>query len=340
MRRMLRSYPVSLLIIAVFVSGCSLFIRNTMTVEETKKQIDEALEHFEEAKSLEIEESYSEEFAKAEAELTKAKELLESNRRDDAYSAAKESLDTSRRIMRKFYLDTVSKLAKKAKEELEKKARGDTDNPLAEEYTPKLDKMLEDVEAIQSDEKIISLNKVIDDLKEVLQITYSIQTSTSKTLESDVSFNKGEYELSEEGKGILQKLVERLTDEADAYIEEHPNKTLVTKIKVVGYTDQLDFARGTELVRELKAGMEKEFPPHKTDQRQFLNQRLSEFRAKTIVKYIEEFISMPEKKAADFQIETEAVGRGEKMPANLPSPYPTSDFRRRICKIYTYTTVY
>jgi len=340
MRSMLRSYPVSLFIIVVLVSGCSFFLRNKMTPEEVERQIDEALEHFEEAKSLGIEEAYSEDFAEAEERLDRARELLESNRRDDAYLAAKESLDISIRIIRKFYLDTVSELARKAREELERKASGDAENPLTG-YVPKLEKVLEDAEAVRSDLKIVSLNKVIDDLKEVLQITHSIETSKAKTLESDVSFNKGEYELSEDGKEILQKLVERITAEADTYIRDHPGKTLITKIKVVGYTDQLDFARGTDLVRELKEGSENEFPSTKSEQRQFLNQRLSDLRARTIVKYIEEFVSISEKKEeSDFQIDTEAVGRGEKMPANLAPPYPTTDFRRRICKIYTYTTVY
>ncbi|MDM8550595.1 OmpA family protein [Desulfobacterales bacterium HSG2] len=339
MRSILRSYSISLFIIAVIVSGCSLFVRNKMTPEEVKKQIDEAMEHFEEVKSLGIEEAYSEEFAKAEAKLARAKELFESNRRDYAYSEAKESLEISRRIIRKFYLDTVSKLARKAREELERKAGGDADNPLTG-YVSKLDKVLEDAEAVRSDLKVVSLNKVIDDLKEVLQITHSIETSTAKTLESDVSFDKGKYELSEDGKEVLQKLVERIMAEADTYIRDHPDKNLITKIKVVGYTDRLDFARGTDLVRELREGSENEFPQRKSEQRQFLNQRLSELRARTIVKYIEEFISISEKKESGFQIDTEAVGRGEKMPANLPPPYPNTDFRRRICKIYTYTTVY
>ncbi len=337
MRSVLRLCTVLFFIIPAFMPGCSIFLGN-LTSEEVEKQIGEAQEHFEVVKSLGIEELYRDDFAKAEAAFAKA-ENLRKWRRDKAYAAAKESLEASKRILRKFYLETVSDLAKKAKEELKKKTGEDEDNPLTE-YVPKLDEVIDRAESMEKDPQIVSLNKVLDDLKEVLNITYSIQTSTAETLESDVSFDKGQYELSDQGKRVIKVIVEKIMSEKKAYLNDNPGKTIQIKIKVVGYTDQLNFTKGGKLEVELLKKGKDQFPRVRAEQRRFLNQRLSEFRAKTITRAIEQFISKSETGTSGFKIDTEAVGRGEKMPANLPPPYPTTDSRRRICKIYTYTTIY
>ena len=335
--RLCTVFTVLFFIIPAFMPGCSIFLGN-LTSEEVEKQIKEAREHFEVVKSLEVEESYRDDFAKAETAFAKAENFRKWNR-PKAYAAAKESLEASKRILRKFYLETVSDLAKKARQELKKKIGEDDDNPLTD-YVPKLDKVIAHAESVEKYPQIVSLNKVLDDLKEILSITYSIQTSMAETLESDVSFGKGKYELSDGGKQVIKEIVERIISEKKVYLNDNPGKTIRTKIKVVGYTDQLNFARGGKLERELLKKEEEPFPRDRTEQRRFLNQRLSEFRTKTIIRTIEKLISKSETETSRFKIDTDAVGRGEKMPANLPPPYPTTDSRRRICKIYTYTTIY
>jgi len=330
--------PLCCVITMLVTSACSLFITNTMTAQEVENQLKEAREHFDIVKSLEIEGEYDDDFTKAQASVAKAQDLLESGHRDKAYATATESLEVCKRILKKFYLDTVVQLARKARTELRDKARGDEDNPLTD-FVPKLDEVKKYADELEKDTQILSMSRVLDDLKSMLNVTYSIQTSAAQTLESDVSFAKGEYELSGSGIQIVQKLVGELMADKQDHISKHPGKNVTAKIKVVGYTDQLHFSRESKLKKILVQGIEDKLPRDSLEQRKFLNQRLSEFRADSIVKQIRQFFPTEEANS-NFLLDMETVGRGEKLPANLYPPYPLRDPRRRICKVYTYTSVY
>ncbi len=333
----IRAYGLSFLMIILFISGCSLFFQKH-TKEVVQNRISEAEEHFQVVKSLDMEELDGEAFETAKSSLATAKEHLKIRRRDQAFEFATQSLETSKQILRKFYLNTVVELARKAKKELAAKVGEDPDDPLTD-YVPKLDGVLDRAAELEADQQVISLDKVLEDLKEVLKVTCSIQTSTAETLESDVSFDRGSYDLADRGKQALETAFEKVMAEKEAYVVSNPDKTVILKVKVVGYTDLLNFNAKSPLVAELSKDVS-DIPPRDPERRKFLNQRLSELRAKTITQYIRESILKEELENPSLDIQIETVGRGEKIPANTHPPYPTSDPRRRICKIYTYTTVY
>lgn len=333
--QLLRQYGGIGIVAVMLISGCSM----KFTQEEASRRVSEAREHFEIVKSLEIKDIYSQEYAAAESSLTKAEDLLNKGSRDQAVETAGQSLGISRKILRNFYVETIGALARKARKELEQKTEGDSDNPLTG-YVPKLDRVVSQAQKAEKDEQLVSLNTILDDLKEILQITYSIQTSSAKTLESDISFDKGKHELSDEGKQSLKTFLEKIVSDKEACLGKFPDKKVITKVKTVGYTDEVNFTEGTERVRNLMKGVEDKVPQIQPARRQFLNQRLSEFRARSVAGYIESFISKGSNENSRFQVETEIVGHGEKIPAHVPAPYPVQDPRRRICKVYTYTTVY
>ncbi len=333
--QLLRQYTWICIVAVTLTSGCSM----KFTQEEASRRVSEAREHFEVVKSLEIKDIYSEEYATAESSLTKAEELLNKGSRDKAVEDAGQSLEVSRKILRKFYVETIGELARKARKELEQKTAGDSDNPLTG-YVPKLDSVVSQAQKVEKDEQLVSLNTILDDLKEILQITYSIQTSSAKTLESDISFGPGKHELSDEGKQGLRTFLEKIVSDKETYLSKFPDKKVTTKVKTVGYTDEVNFTEGTERIKNLTDGLENKVPRAQPDRRQFLNQRLSEFRARSVAGYIESFISKGSNENQRFRVDTEIVGHGEKIPANVPAPYPVQDPRRRICKVYTYTTVY
>lgn len=325
-------------IMLMFLSGCSVFFMNRPTQEAVQEKIQEARKHIEVVNTLEIEESYQDDIETAETLIENAEKHIKW-RRTTAYEEAEKSLEISGRILREFYLNTVAELAKKAKEELARKTKGDEDDPLTD-YIPKLDEVMDQAREVKEDRQVVSLDMVIDDLKEILQVNFSIQTSLTKTLESDVSFDKGSYELSEEGNQALEKMIGSIIADREKYLGENPDKLVVMKIKVVGYTDRLHFIEGSDLMKELLKGIEDQAPQDQPARREFLNQRLSELRAEKIAGYIEKFVSETYKEDTRFRIDTKSVGRGESIPANVPPPYPVMDSRRRICKIYTYTVIH
>jgi len=85
-------------------------------------------------------------------------------------------------------------------------------------------------------------------------------------------------------------------------------------------------------------GVENDVPTAYPGRRQFLNQRLSEFRARTIGEYLVQIITRNEGEDSWITIEQEIVGLGEEIPQDLPEPHPLADPRRRMCKIYSSIT--
>jgi hypothetical protein len=103
-------------------------------------------------------------------------------------------------------------------------------------------------------------------------------------------------------------------------------------VKVVGYTDALNFGRGTPLVARLTEGVESETPEADPARRRFLNQRLSRFRAEAASRALAEALEEMEM----GPISVEAVGRGEEIPSGVSPPHPPADPRRRICRIFVH----
>lgn len=319
------------LVSIVLLSGCAA--QTGPGLIETQVKVEEARDHVDTVDRMKDE--YYDDFLMAQSKLEDAENNLERKKIPEAYSAALKSLEASKRILKQFYLDTVTTLVHKAKNEIEETTENDPENPL-KDFLPQLDVMLDYAEQIQKDPKAVDLVKVVDYLGRTTQIRENIKANTKLTLDSDISFGQGKYDLSEKGKSALQELIRKIIATKDNYLRQFPDKTVTIKIKAVGYTDEVGFREGTNLVKKLIEGFENVVPQGGIDRRRFLNQRLSTFRAQTIGDYFRQLVLQDEQDNSRVVIEQDIVGKGEELPPDVPQSNQISDPRRRICKIYSY----
>jgi outer membrane protein OmpA-like peptidoglycan-associated protein len=319
----------------VIVTGCSLFLRESPPPQELVEAMEQARKNFDAVKRLPVYEKYARNFQEAEGELVNAENYLQEHLYEQASRSALKSLEASQWILRQFYRDTIALSAQKAKAKITAISDEDPGNPL-QEFLPEINDILDYSEGIGNDQQEINISKVLADFDKITKIEYTTQKTMKQTLESDVSFGPGEYELSDKGKHAIDAYCEAIIAGKKEFDKLYPDRTILVKIKVVGYTDQVDFVEGTNLLKQLVEGIEDELPREQPAQREFLNRRLSEFRAKIISDYIIQYIS---RENLGGRIEQEAIGLGEKLPPNISSPYPQQDSRRRICKIYGYVLV-
>ncbi len=297
------------------------------TFEEASAKIDKAEKDLSVLVSLAASKSYPQEFASAEDTLEQAKTSLQEQDPDRAYDSAQRSLSLTQGILRELYTEMADK-GDDIKTEIERISEDDPDNPLQNEI-PELEKLLDDYDAKQE----IDAQQLAQDIDKLKQIEYNTKKNLGKTFESDVSFGAGEFELSDMGKQAIREYYQDVLNAKQQFRALFPNDPLNVTVKVIGYADQVGILPGTKLYKQITEGVEN--LPHSLEERQaFLNQRLSELRAKAIADYAKELILQDS--AADEQLAVEQVieGAGEKIPPNLEPPYPYQDPRRRVCRIY------
>ena len=331
----MKRYGVLFLSMIMIVTGCSLFLRKSPPPQELLEVMEQARENFDAVKRLPVYEKYAYNFQEAESELVHAEIYLQDHLYEQASLSAQKSLEASQWILRQFYKDTIALSAQKAKAKIAAISDEDPGNPL-QEFLPEINNILDYSEGIGNGQQEVDITKVLEDFDKITKIEHTTQKTMKQTLESDVSFGPGEYEISDKGKQALDAYCEAVIAGKSEFDKLYPDRTILIKITVFGYTDQVDFREGTNLLKQLIEGVEDEVPRTQTAQRQFLNQRLSELRAEILSDYIVKYIR---RRNLGGRIEQEAIGLGEELPPDISSPYPQQDSRRRICKIYTYILV-
>ncbi len=312
---------------AGIVTGCQ---PSLYTKENTAKKVEEARELAEMTKPMDS--AALDDAQVAESELQRAETRLEKKQFDQAYVAAKNSIDASKRILKRFYLQSVSKAVEKVKGEIEDTTKEDPDNPL-KDFLPELDNMLAYAEELQQDDVDISAEKIASYTERTSHIVETTEKIIEEKIESDISFALGQYELSPQGNRVLHNIVRKILRLKDEKNRQYPHKEIMIKIKIVGYTDSTGFKKGTRLIQKLTEGFENTAPHSGIERRRFLNQRLSQFRAQTIGEYL--YHSISEQTKHQVYIEQDIIGKGEELPPDVSSS-SFSDSRRRICKIYSY----
>ncbi len=323
------------LLLTMAAGGCAL-LGGRISRTDAEARVAEARRHLEMAGTMDLETLYPADHKAATETLSAAESALSGGRNARALEAADESVAASRRMLTDFYLNHIALLAEKLKEELNRKTADDPDNPLTAQI-PEVESVITEARAAKSGGGQVSLDQVIADLERIMRITYSIRTTLNRTLESDVSFDTGRYRLSDKGLSAIDRLLTSVIADRDGYLSSFPGKTIVTRVKVVGYTDALNFGEGSRLLRELQEGLSSPPPAGPVERRRFFNSRLSELRADTIAEYIRTTLrrNAPEDR---FEIDIQSVGKGEDIPPDVSPPYPVMDPRRRISRIYIYTT--
>ncbi|MDM8521928.1 hypothetical protein QUF80_01010 [Desulfococcaceae bacterium HSG8] len=203
----------------------------------------------------------------------------------------------------------------------------DSENPLIKDYLEPLCNILGSSRKTISDpQRIKEIIENLRKIKEEIRVKDSLKTIV---LQTD-TFELGRYELSEHGKYILRNDCQKIIGVADK------EKTVTIRIKVDGYTDEVGFREGDSLINELIEGVEYEVPQYDPERRQYLNKRLSEFRARNVGKYVKHFFLEYKKENPNIKVEEpETSGHGEEIPDGISNPQ-REDPDRRICKIYIY----
>jgi outer membrane protein OmpA-like peptidoglycan-associated protein len=277
-------------------------------------------------RSLELAQTDPAGAAGAETALEAARAAFADGDFPAARQAADASAAASRELLRRYYRETVARLAERVRKALEERSRQDPEDPLAERI-PALDAVAARVDRLAANPQVVSVSRVLGDLETVLAVSDSLRASWRRTLPADDAFAPGTDELSEAGAATLDALAASVR-EADA----PPGGEAASAhyfVKVVGYTDQLNFGRNTPLAAHLSRGVEDQAPETDPERRRFLNRRLSRFRAEAVAEALADRLE-----GDGVKVTAEAVGRGETVPPQLPPPYPAADPRRRICRVF------
>jgi outer membrane protein OmpA-like peptidoglycan-associated protein len=224
----------------------------------------------------------------------------------------------------------VARLAERARAALAERNRRDPEDPIVREI-PEMDRILSGEAAVEPPAPMEAVRRVLSDLKAVVTVSDGLRRSWRRTLPVDESFRSGAAELSPAGLEMLEALAEEIRSGMSPENGE-PRSSNGLAVKVVGYTDALNFGRDAPLAARLTQGVEAVTPEADPARRRFLNQRLSRFRASAVAEALEKRLEA----LALGQVTVEAVGRGEEIPAGVSPPHPAADPRRRICRIFVH----
>ncbi|MCP4396411.1 MAG: hypothetical protein GY801_03735 [bacterium] len=257
----------------------------------------------------------------------------------EAQTLVSKSLETFQQILNNFETAQYVPELENTLKELEQIVAGDPDNPLVE-FLPNLQQMLDN--AGEQQEKFArgegrDLEQMRDDINQFRQLQKIISEGDRVEQEiGDVSFETGEYNLTEEGKVLLGHFADEIVEMIAARREAFPAKDVSVKLKVIGYTDDQGFRHDSKLAHKLltEAGQEK---PGKREERDtLLNLLLSEKRANIISTHLAERIGDSFQERDRVFVKEEGLGKGNAIPPSVDAPYPKEDARRRISRIYSY----
>lgn len=297
--------------------------------------------------------AYSSDLSVSEENLKIAEEKYDEGSNKKSYDASLKSITVSQQIVVDVYRGSIAPLAKELKDRIG--IIQDRDNPLKD---PKVEKEIDKILAFS--EKIEEVSKQIEKLPELLdqeekfdeteaQITAlldNVQTNFDKViqykeiadstlmtiLESDYSFAIGQYRLTQRGIRILEEFCYKIISSIKS------DDTKYYTIKAVGYTDTVDFNKNKSLYKDLTKYIQNQLPLEQEERRMFLNQLLSERRAKIIGEAIKQTIERLNMNNKNLKINVIYEGKGETFPSGITPPFPVNDGRRRICKIFVYKT--
>ncbi|MDM8554779.1 hypothetical protein QUF75_08630 [Desulfococcaceae bacterium HSG7] len=332
------AYDLFIMIISVVIlllSGCA---PNMKLLNEVSNKIQKAEEYYKTVEGLEADKKYSDSFTTAKLELNRAQSYFTRKKAKKASQAAANSMTASQKILKRYYLDEIAPQADELVKDIGEKIGDDTDNPL-NEYVPELNAMLDYGKKLETDQETALLDEFLKKQDKIKTIQRSKDTLTSKKLNADVSFKPGKYNLSAKGKGIIKKeVIKNIITDKNRYRKKYPQSTITMKIEIKGYTDRIGFNEKKPLFKKLIKSVKAQLPPKNKPKkrRQFLNQRLSELRAKSISDYIVLQLSDYHKNDSNFKIDPNPVGMGEILPSGVKPLKSSSDPKRRICKIYFY----
>ncbi len=346
------SIPCIAVIIGLYLlPGCALLIHDTPyreRMQDARDTVALARENVNAVKRLHLEDVYPDIYAEAAQKLTEAEmdlatleNLVRSNgdnSREIAHfhasvrEKAEDSQAASQRILRSHYLEQITPMLEETAEQYDEIQTDDRDHPLGK-YKPLVAEIARRTENVRKQQEVLTLTEVIDDINTLLEADTLLDANIQSTLRLDVLFfDPGQYEPDLGTKQVLEELVRQILSVKEDIRRQQPDSTLTVHIKSVGYADEMDFEKRS-LIQLLTRGLEAKVPEERVSRRKFLNQRLSEYRARSAVRFLGQRLLQADR---NLHIQQEIIGKGEEIPQELTPPYSASDPRRRICKVYAY----
>jgi outer membrane protein OmpA-like peptidoglycan-associated protein len=357
MKQQIRKFGLIMgFVIPIMLTGCALqklWDHDYAVFDKAQKHVSQAREDFEAVKNLQaVQDKYPDEFQKAEGDLQSAEQELqtleahlhstEARKREslDQLSSsitekARESRAASQLILKRYYLDTVTPMLNKAEKELDDLIKDDLNHPL-NKFKPLLEDMSQKVEQVKRDQDVLTLAEVMKDIDTLVQMKATMASDIQRTIQAnDVSFEIGQYQLSDAAVRDLDNLVEQVIAAKTAFQKRYDGESVEIQIKTVGYTDETDFQMGAGFMAPFPKSFKQQIPDDPMRRRFFLNQLLSEFRARTVSDYLKQRILQTDN---NLTLQEEILGKGEEIPPDVSAPFPETDPRRRICRVYCYVT--
>lgn len=196
-----------------------------------------------------------------------------------------------------------------------------------------LNTILDYASGVQRDPKQFSSERMEEYNRKINIINANIDRFKDLTLQTDVSFPPGRYQLedlSPAGQAACEQLVIKVAETVRDLQQQYADYPLRVTIKTIGYTDETPFLAGTSLIREMEAEITTLAPAGDARRSQY-NQVLSQFRAKSLNNYFKVQLKQRLANIENINIIPKVVGLGENLPGTKSEPpYAERDARRRI----------
>jgi len=236
--------------------------------------------------------------------------------------------------------EEIAQLQKEVQLTLNRVQQKIQDNPesVLQNSISALDSILEYTEMVKSDPSKFSPEKLQAYILKINIINENMERFSDLTLQTDVSFPLGTYQLkhlSEKGKNKIDGLADKIVASVQEMAKKYPQKQITIMLKTIGYTDETDIIAGGSLEQALIQSIPQTIESEPNKRRKQYNKILSEFRASTLNKYVVRYIQQRLPSSYQVEITTEINGLGEKLPNEklAKSTYQNKDPRRRVCII-------
>jgi len=169
------------------------------------------------------------------------------------------------------------------------------------------------------------------DLNNVIFLDDLFKASTFNRLNTAAFFGPGEYELDDSSAANASVIMKNIIKEAHDFSAKHADRKLKALFIVLGYADEQEISKGTDLYNKLAP-----ITGSKKPDRQHLNTELSNRRASSIKNILKNQYKLvfPANEGYLFSSSFIATGKGEQLPTGDIKNYQSYDERRRVVLLY------
>jgi outer membrane protein OmpA-like peptidoglycan-associated protein len=300
--------------------------------EEVEQMIAGASGYITEAEKIKLPQKDATALSSVRTRLAEAQKLSTAGEYDQAIAMAQECYQAATRIVKRFYCKVIGKESRALAGDIQDVAQRDAETLLLD-FRPRLERMIGLTSTLTGSDDIISPQKVSFDQRQLDIIRNNVTDGIEFTLSSDAAFEIGRYKVSPKGEAVLKQFIDTRLKMYGKNDIQSLQAMMTIKLKVVGYSDLTGFRKYSKTRKMLMKRIEKPDTSSEKKIRALLNRQLSELRAQAVADTVQQYIESAFK-GVNIRVVQTVVGKGETPPPGLAAPFPVSDPRRRICRIY------